>query len=262
MMNFQEPLIPPLSWRQFVRAASASDGGQTLHAAIAELPMPQRDTLAFLCAHWQRVADCAAMNKMPRENLARCLAPTVVGFSSEAPTMEQVNLAYWKGHTVDDVRFGGWVKANHLRGELIADTVVRMRFSHLQANAETPAITAVMDALLTLPREYWIRYYTYDQGASSACATPKTPGMGASPVTPVRFRATPGRRRGGGRSPDGVFENSLLGPLYHPHRQGRDGNADGDDPGEIRASPSRVRDIAGDRGGKSTAAQCTQPWRQ
>jgi predicted metal-binding transcription factor (methanogenesis marker protein 9) len=40
-----------------------------MHKAIAELPLPNRDTLAYLCAHWQRVASLAEVNKMPIGNL-------------------------------------------------------------------------------------------------------------------------------------------------------------------------------------------------
>lgn len=93
--SFQQPLIPSASWREFVRAAAATkdDGGASLHSAIADLPMPHRDTLAYLCAHLQRVAERSTVNKMPRENLARCLAPTVVGYSTDSPTFQQVRIA-------------------------------------------------------------------------------------------------------------------------------------------------------------------------
>lgn len=54
-----------------------------LIAAISELPIPNRDTLAYLCAHWQRVAANANVNQMPLENLATCLGPTIVGSTSK-----------------------------------------------------------------------------------------------------------------------------------------------------------------------------------
>jgi hypothetical protein len=80
---FQEPLIPTASWHIFVRSASVRDDGASLRTAIDRLPMPQRDTLAFLCLHWQKVAARSTVNGMTVENLAHCLAPCVVDFSSE-----------------------------------------------------------------------------------------------------------------------------------------------------------------------------------
>lgn len=52
-------------------------------SAVAELPIPNRDTLAYLCSHWQNVAHNSNVNQMPIENLATCLGPTIVGSSSK-----------------------------------------------------------------------------------------------------------------------------------------------------------------------------------
>jgi hypothetical protein len=53
--HFQEPLIPFSSFKEFHTAAVNKDEAQ-LKYAIETLPIPNRDTLAFMCAHWQKVA--------------------------------------------------------------------------------------------------------------------------------------------------------------------------------------------------------------
>uniref|UniRef100_A0A914XV53 Rac GTPase-activating protein 1 n=1 Tax=Plectus sambesii TaxID=2011161 RepID=A0A914XV53_9BILA len=120
LMDLREPLIPSTSWREFVDAAEHKTSDEKLYHAIADLPMPNRDTLAYLCAHWQNVAEQSTLNKMPLENLARILGPTVVGFSSSSTT------------------------------------------DMAQAEEETRKQWTVMLALLSLPHEYWTRYFTFD----------------------------------------------------------------------------------------------------
>uniref|UniRef100_A0A915JPW8 Rho-GAP domain-containing protein n=1 Tax=Romanomermis culicivorax TaxID=13658 RepID=A0A915JPW8_ROMCU len=93
LQQLKEPIIPTTSWLDFVRAASAKDehgryDNQALHRAIAELPMPNKDTLSFLILHFQRVASMKESNKMSAENLAKVFGPSIVGYSSE-----QVDLA-------------------------------------------------------------------------------------------------------------------------------------------------------------------------
>ncbi|GMR50173.1 hypothetical protein PMAYCL1PPCAC_20368, partial [Pristionchus mayeri] len=76
--QLRDPLIPKTSREEFVRAAT-TENYSALHTAIRELPQPNRDTLAYLCLHWLKVVARSTLNKMPSENLIRCLAPTVVG---------------------------------------------------------------------------------------------------------------------------------------------------------------------------------------
>lgn len=60
--------------------------------------MPHRDTLAYLCAHWQHVVANAARNRMPAEALAMALGPVVVGVrsvvgdSAEEMTRQQADI--------------------------------------------------------------------------------------------------------------------------------------------------------------------------
>ena len=51
---------------------------------MSELPRPNRDTLAFLILHLQKVADSPAC-MMPADNLAKVMGPTIVGYSSSDP---------------------------------------------------------------------------------------------------------------------------------------------------------------------------------
>ncbi|XP_054713015.1 rac GTPase-activating protein 1-like [Uloborus diversus] len=84
LRSLKEPLIPRLSWQTFVNAADISNVTQSLNVlykAVCDLPQPNRDTLAFLVLHLQRVAETAE-TKMPVENLARIFGPTIVGYSS------------------------------------------------------------------------------------------------------------------------------------------------------------------------------------
>merc|ERR1719509_348175 len=55
----REPLVPASMWTVFTSAASnpdTTDGESELYQAISELPQPNRDTMAFLMLHFQKVA--------------------------------------------------------------------------------------------------------------------------------------------------------------------------------------------------------------
>lgn len=56
LRSLNEPLIPRVLWREFVQAAESSgdDRTQRLYEAVADLPQPNRDTLAFIVVHLQR----------------------------------------------------------------------------------------------------------------------------------------------------------------------------------------------------------------
>ena len=53
--------------------------------AIAQLPPANKDTLAFLVLHLQRVAKQCDANKMPLSSLAKIFGPTIVGHSTPNP---------------------------------------------------------------------------------------------------------------------------------------------------------------------------------
>lgn len=94
----QEPLIPTSSYKEFVNAVEKNDLDMML-AAIAELPIPNRDTLAYLCLHWQKVAANSHENQMPLENLATCLGPTIVGYTPKFGCLQSNSRANQQAET-------------------------------------------------------------------------------------------------------------------------------------------------------------------
>jgi Rac GTPase-activating protein 1 len=84
LRSLHEHLVTNSLWHDFVKAAGNPDTDDSrvlLYQAISELPQPNRDTLAFLIMHLQRVAespDC----RMPVSNLAEVFGPLNVSSSS------------------------------------------------------------------------------------------------------------------------------------------------------------------------------------
>ncbi|XP_043269603.1 rac GTPase-activating protein 1-like [Venturia canescens] len=88
LRSLREPLITVGLWADFVRATTMSDkqdADAALYQAISELPQPNRDTLAFLILHLQRVSSSPEC-KMPISNLAKVFGPTLVGYSCQEPS--------------------------------------------------------------------------------------------------------------------------------------------------------------------------------
>ncbi|XP_008546525.1 rac GTPase-activating protein 1 [Microplitis demolitor] len=88
LRSLREPLITVGLWADFVRATTITDkqdADAALYQAISELPQPNRDTLAFLILHLQRVSSTPEC-KMPISNLAKVFGPTLVGYSSQEPS--------------------------------------------------------------------------------------------------------------------------------------------------------------------------------
>lgn len=94
LRNLSEPLVTYALWPEFIRASEENDPSDrtvALYQAISQLPQPNRDTLAFLMIHLQKVSqspDC----KMSKSNLARMFGPTIVGYSSADPPKSEMYL--------------------------------------------------------------------------------------------------------------------------------------------------------------------------
>nr|XP_033323373.1 rac GTPase-activating protein 1-like [Megalopta genalis] len=81
----REPLITVRLWADFVRATTISDkqdADAALYQAISELPQLNRNTLAFLTLHLQRLSGSPEC-KMPIRNLAKVFGPILVGYSCQ-----------------------------------------------------------------------------------------------------------------------------------------------------------------------------------
>lgn len=113
LRSLDEQLTTRTLWRDFVSAASMENFAEVnlfLLQAIDELPFANRDTLAYLMLHLQKVASSPAC-KMPITNLSRIFGPTIVGntvkdpspwlFSNELPKQQQVVEALLKIPTDD-----------------------------------------------------------------------------------------------------------------------------------------------------------------
>jgi len=91
--SLREPLITVGLLGDFIRATQLTDkqdADAALYQAISELPQPNRDTLAFLMLHLQRVSSSAEC-KMPISNLAKVFGPTLVGYSSQEPSLTMLS---------------------------------------------------------------------------------------------------------------------------------------------------------------------------
>lgn len=87
LRSLREPLIPTNLWKDFSNAVQnpfEEDMRKDLYKAIDKLPQANRDTLAFLILHFQRIAECDDV-KMSMNNIATVFCPTIVGYSSPDP---------------------------------------------------------------------------------------------------------------------------------------------------------------------------------
>nr|XP_006629297.1 PREDICTED: rac GTPase-activating protein 1 [Lepisosteus oculatus] len=87
LRNLKEPLLTFRLNRAFMEAAEISDDDNSIasmYQTISELPQANRDTLAFLIIHLQRVAQ-SPDTKMDISNLARVFGPTILGHAVPDP---------------------------------------------------------------------------------------------------------------------------------------------------------------------------------
>ncbi|XP_031551269.1 rac GTPase-activating protein 1-like isoform X2 [Actinia tenebrosa] len=90
--NLAEPIITYQLWQSFTSAAASQDdidSSSALYQAVSELPQANRDTLAFLVTHLQRVSQCHEC-KMTVQNLSKVFGPTLVGHST--PNIEPIDM--------------------------------------------------------------------------------------------------------------------------------------------------------------------------
>lgn len=88
LRRLREPLVPFSLHRTFMQASELPDedqGSAVMSQAIAQLPKVNRDTLAFLMLHLQKVMR-SPQCQMDKSNLARVFGPTIVGHGMSEPT--------------------------------------------------------------------------------------------------------------------------------------------------------------------------------
>lgn len=95
LRSLSEPLIPLNLWSMFSNAAQTIptdedvDVAKDVYRAVELLPQPNRDTLAYLIMHFQRISECPEV-KMPATNFAKIFGPTIVGYSCQNPDQHKV----------------------------------------------------------------------------------------------------------------------------------------------------------------------------
>jgi Rac GTPase-activating protein 1 len=95
LRSLKEPLIPLALWTTFSNAAQTIptdddiDVNKDVYRAIDKLPQPNRDTLAYLILHFQRISECPDV-KMPLTNFAKIFGPTIVGYSCADPDQHKM----------------------------------------------------------------------------------------------------------------------------------------------------------------------------
>ncbi|XP_035248842.1 rac GTPase-activating protein 1 [Anguilla anguilla] len=88
LRKLKEPLVTFRLHRAFMEASEILDDDNSaaaMYQAVGDLPQPNRDTLAFLMLHLQRVIQ-SPLCKMDLNNLARVFGPTVVGHGMPEPS--------------------------------------------------------------------------------------------------------------------------------------------------------------------------------
>ncbi|KAM3962619.1 rac GTPase-activating protein 1 [Aphomia sociella] len=90
LRGLREPLVSAALWADFMQAArerEPADAAAAIVQAVSQLPQPNRDSLAFLVLHLQKVAESPEC-EMGIENLAKIFGPTVVGYGLVTEAVE------------------------------------------------------------------------------------------------------------------------------------------------------------------------------
>ncbi|EDW35852.1 GL16993 [Drosophila persimilis] len=92
LRSLVEPLIPTGQWNDFANAVQNPDTSMSqemLYKSVKQMPQANRDTLAFLILHFQRIAQCPVV-QMPIDNISLIFGPTIVGYSSPDPDQHAI----------------------------------------------------------------------------------------------------------------------------------------------------------------------------
>uniref|UniRef100_A0A1B0DM92 Rho-GAP domain-containing protein n=1 Tax=Phlebotomus papatasi TaxID=29031 RepID=A0A1B0DM92_PHLPP len=158
LRSLPDPLMPRAQWSEFSNAVQNTNPERVqseLFEAIERMPQANRDTLAFLIQHFQRIAQVPEI-RMPIGNIAKVFAPTIVGNS------------------------GADVNNHHA---ILAEIGIQVFFYLLNRIEKKMIIqVSIMEALLNIPTEYWMRFVMYE--STSDDMPKRTPSRYA--VSPIR----------------------------------------------------------------------------
>lgn len=93
LRSLREPLVTSALWADFMEAARISDptdANSAVVQAVSQLPQPNRDTLAFLVLHLQKVAESPEC-EMGIDNLSKIFGPTLIGYGLMTQPTEMYN---------------------------------------------------------------------------------------------------------------------------------------------------------------------------
>lgn len=88
LAELRDPLILKTSIDEFLAACNEPTDVE-LENVINELPIVHKNTLAFLCLHWQNVLDKSEINKLTSEALGREISPVLMRISQSTSNFEQ-----------------------------------------------------------------------------------------------------------------------------------------------------------------------------
>jgi len=138
LLQLSEPIIPSSARAKFIEAGNMTYNGRNASSlfqkSIAKLPQPNRDTLAFLILHLQKVANYSTVNKMTISNLAKVFGPTVIGATPISVGSTTINLE--------------------------------------DAMQELSRMEAVMKGLMELRSKYWASFLSEDRENTAAANSP------------------------------------------------------------------------------------------
>ncbi|RXN05371.1 rac GTPase-activating 1 [Labeo rohita] len=166
LRNLKEPLLTFRLNRAFMDAAELSDDDNSIalmYQNISDLPQPNRDTLAFLIIHLQRVAQ-SKDTKMDATNLARVFGPTIVGHAVPDPdpmtilqdTKRQPKVVerllglpveYWTS------MFGPLTTPDQQMSKTPSSSSLSQRMKNATLNAITPKFSSRSRAAVSAPRQ-------------------------------------------------------------------------------------------------------------
>uniref|UniRef100_A0A8C5D5I4 Rho-GAP domain-containing protein n=1 Tax=Gouania willdenowi TaxID=441366 RepID=A0A8C5D5I4_GOUWI len=118
LRNLKEPLLTFRLTQAFMDAAEVSDEENSfslLYQSISDLPKANRDTLAFLVLHLQRVAE-SLETRMDIHNLALVFGPTIVGHAVPNPDLK-IQKSYFLQCLLSSLKGHGW-NTSKTRGQL------------------------------------------------------------------------------------------------------------------------------------------------